>query len=109
MFTLESSLKEIMADDFTAKHLGFLFAEEFVRFVPKELWSLPVKELKSRLSMPWGVPYISEELVRSANLVHEYAESDSYEFVKLWSGETPKGYFPVSDGTKDSVCLIKYN
>ncbi|MBP5304511.1 MAG: alpha/beta hydrolase [Lachnospiraceae bacterium] len=109
MFTLENSLNEVLADDFVREHLSFLFPEEFVNVAPKELWDMPVKELKSRLSMPWGVPYLSEELIRSANLVHEFAESDSYEFVKLWSSETPYEYFPAADGTKDSVCLIKYN
>ncbi|SDB22300.1 Acetyl esterase/lipase [Pseudobutyrivibrio sp. YE44] len=108
MFTLENSLTEILADEFVKKHLSFLFPEEFVAIIPDELKDVPVKELTDKLTMPWGIPYLSEGLVESANLIHEFAESPSYEFVKLWSEETPKDYFPIADGTKDTVCLIKY-
>ena len=108
MFTLENSMNDILADEFVRAHLSFLFPDDFVAIVPEEYRDVPAKELADKVKMPWGVPYFADGLVESANQIHEFAESDKYEFQKLWSEITPKGFFPVSDGTKDCVCLIKY-
>ncbi|QFJ53705.1 alpha/beta hydrolase [Pseudobutyrivibrio xylanivorans] len=108
MFTTENTINEILTDEFVKAHLSFLFPDDFLAIVPDDMRDAPVKILAEKLKMPWGIPYLSQDLVDSANMIHEFMESDAYEFVQLWDISTDKDYFPVADGTKDSVCLLKY-
>lgn len=108
MFTLENSINEILADGFVKEHLGFLFPSDFIDLVPNDMRNVSAKELSEKLMMPWGIPYLSKELVDSANMINEFVDSSDYEFVQLWKESTDANYFPVSDGSKDSVCVLKF-
>ena len=109
MYTIENSLNEIFNDEVVKEHFEYMMPMEFVEMVPKDLWDIPLIKVKEKVQMPWGLPYISEEIVAIANQIHELIDSDAYTFMQLWSKETPEGFFPVTDGEKMHLGLLKYN
>jgi acetyl esterase/lipase len=109
MYTTENTLNDIFRDDVVKAHFEYMMPLEFVEMVPEDLWDAPLKNVKDKVQMPWGVPYISEEMVAIANQIHEVIESDAFTFVQLWSTETPAGFFPNTDGEKMHLGLLKLN
>ena len=109
MYTIENSLNEIFNDEVVKEHFEYMMPMEFVEMVPKDIWDIPLIKVKEKVQMPWGLPYISEEIVAIANQIHELIVSDAYTFIQLWEKETPDDFFPVTDGEKMHVGLLKFN
>ncbi len=108
MYTANSTVNEILADELVQKHFGYMMPMFFLMIAPEEMRDLPIGELKSKVSMPWGSPYFSDEIVTVANQLHELANQENYQFIKLWDDVTPDGYFPSMDGSKDEVGLLVF-
>ena len=107
MFTLKNTINEIKSNEVIMKHFDYMMPMFFLDIVPDEMRDLSIGELKDKLLMPWGAPYMSAEIIDVANqLLKLINNKDKYEFVKLWAEETPKDYFPATDGTKDGVGLL---
>ena len=108
MYTLETTVHELMNDPALMKKFGYMLPEFFLQMVPDNLRDLPIGEVKTHLRMPWGVPYISEEIINSVNRIFDLSDREKYEFVKLWAEETPSDYYPVCDDSPESASLLKY-
>lgn len=106
MFQLSDSMGQIMEDEFLKRYIKLLIPEEFIELVQGEDRKLPLEELKTKLYMPWGAPYISEMILQSANYLLEIKEG-IYEFIPLWSEKTEGTFMPEADNSKNSVFLLK--
>ncbi|MFC3927718.1 alpha/beta hydrolase [Streptococcus caprae] len=107
MFTLEHSVNDILANNIIMSHFEYLMPVFFLELVPEELRHLPLKEVRHQVIMPWGVPYVADDVIEGANqLINLSQDSENYEFIKVWSEETPEDYFPASDGARDGVGLL---
>ncbi len=109
MFTVKNSLNDILNDEVVMAHFEFMMPMEFLEIVPEELRDLPLEQIKDKVQMPWGIPYLSEDIARIANQIHELIVSDAYSFVQLWSDETPADFFPSTDGEKMNVGMVLFN
>lgn len=107
IFTLEHSVNDILANNIIMSHFEYLMPVFFLELVPEELRHLPLKEVRHQVIMPWGVPYVADDVIEGANqLINLSQDSENYEFIKVWSEETPENYFPSSDGARDGVGLL---
>lgn len=108
MYTVDNTINDLLADELTQKHFEYMMPMFFLEIVPEELRGLPIRELPEKISMPWGDPYLAEGVVEVVNQLHELADSENYEFVKLWAEETPEGYFPATDGSRNGIGILKF-
>ena len=108
MYTLNNTINDILKDEVVMAHFDFMMPVEFLEIVPKEMRDASLEEVIKKVKMPWGTPYLGQEIANVASLIHEIIDSDSYEFTQLWSEETPADFFPATDGKKLHVGLLKF-
>lgn len=109
MYTTANSINDILSDEVVMSHFEYMMPLEFIEIVPKDLREISLEQVREKVKMPWGIPYISEDIVNVANRIHEIKESDAFSFIQLWSTETAADFFPATDGEKMHVGLLKYN
>lgn len=110
IFTKNNSIKEVMDYPQMKIYMPIFFPMMFINMIPKEMEKLSLSEIQDKIVMPWGVKFISDELVQAANIVVSIVEKREYTFFPLWESEY-ENYSPkISDITnKDSVCIYKIN
>jgi len=108
MYTLNNTINDILNDEVVMAHFGYMMPLAFLQIVPNEFRDIPLSEVIKTVKMPWGTPYLGQEVANVATLVHEIIDSDSYEFTQLWAEETPADFFPATDGQKMHVGLLKF-
>ncbi len=108
MYTLNNTINDILNDDVVMAHFGYMMPIQFLEIVPNELRDTSLSEVIKTVKMPWGAPYLGQEVANVATLVHEIIDTDSYEFTQLWAEETPADFFPATDGQKMHVGLLKF-
>lgn len=108
-FTECNSLNEITQAEDVKQYLGIFFPKMFLDIIPEAYCDLPLQEVKNKVTMPWGVPYIVEELLQAANIAGEIKRDKKYGIVPLWEEETDV-YIP-GNGTdnKSNVFLLHMN
>ena len=109
MYTTKNTINDLLADEMVNAHIDYMLPSEFIHMVPSELRDKEMAELPNLVTMPWGVPYISESIISAANRLHAISESSDYSLIKLWGDNTPKDFFPATDGKQEHVGLLKYN
>jgi acetyl esterase/lipase len=105
-YTLQNSVNEIVCGDLIAHGFYFFCPDIFIQLLTDEQKDKPLEEVKKQVSMPWGVPFLSELVVQSANLLNRMEEEDSFEFVPLWSERTEEKWYPAWGDRKDSAFLL---
>lgn len=105
-YTLKNTINDILKDHFLMERFHVLMPELFLNMVPEELRDDEIGSLQDKLTMPWGIPYFSSDIIDVVNRVYEISFDDNIEIIKLWSEETETGYFP-NGSEEDSVCLIR--
>ncbi|MCF0132544.1 MAG: alpha/beta hydrolase [Blautia sp.] len=104
-FCLESSTNEILDAVGASPYLGFYFETMFLDLLNDELKAMPLAQVKDLVKMPWGDPFLAENLVDAGNTVYEIMENQAVLFFPLWEKESDS-YVPESyDGDKGKVCL----
>ncbi len=107
-FTEKSTINEIINYPGIDRYLTMLFPKTFINLVPESLRDSPLDEVEKQIHMPWGPPYLSEELVRSANTVLGILGGDSYRICPLWFNEKAVDTLDFSKESKRKVCLIEW-
>ena len=109
MYTLDNTINDLLKDDFISTYIDLIFPKVFIEMVPDDMRDIAIGELENKLTMPWGIPYMSEGIVVSANIMLDLRDNDKYGFVQLWNENPKEGYFPVPNNDKNDVSLILFN
>lgn len=110
MYTKNNSIEEILSEKDLSKHLGIMFPAMFCDMVPEAYRNVPLKLVEQKVKMPWGAPFLADELVRVANKMEDIISNGSYQFIPLWTEENTGRFLPVAEkNDKSSVCLMISN
>lgn len=106
MFTNKNTIREIMSLEEIQKYIGILFPPMLCNFVPDVYWDKSLEIVGKEVIMPWGVPFMADGFVESANKIISIIEDKTYEFIPLWSETIVDGFMPeIEKNNKQVVCL----
>lgn len=110
MFTKNNSIEEILREKDLRRYLGVMFPAMFCDLVPETYRDVPLKIVEQEVKMPWGAPFLADELVRAANKMEDIIYNGSYKFIPLWAEENVDRFLPEAEkNNKESVCLMVSN
>lgn len=110
LFTKNHSIEDILKTDDLRKYIGILFPVMLCDMVPESYKNVPLAVVEQKVKMPWGAPFLADDLVRAANHLEEIIYDRSYEFIPLWKEESADRFLPeVEKNSKESVCLMTSN
>lgn len=108
-YTQKNSINEIiksLRQNLSDPYFHYFYPESRLKIVPENLWDDALENVKKIVRMPWGAPFMTEDVVRAANWADEIITDKIFEFIPLWS-ESREGYIPhVEENTKESVFLM---
>ena len=108
MYNYESTIRDLLADDFVAKYIDLVFPKFFLDFVPEKYRDRPLKELPSLVKMPWGDPYNADAVVDSVRRLYELKNDDGIGCIPLCKESFEADFFPKPVNSKESACLFIY-
>ena len=107
LFTRKSSVNEILNTSSIDTYFKILFPQMLLGFVPEELWDAELEEVEAKVRLPWGAPFMSDDLIRAANMSYDIVTNQKYRFVPLWD-DKHEGFIPVpGKNNKESVFLLE--
>ncbi len=108
MYNYDSTVRELLADEFISRYLDLVFPKAFLDFVPEKHRDTSLKELPARMKMPWGIPYISYAVLDAVKRLYELKNDDGIDCIPLWKETFEDGFFPEPVNSKESACLFLY-
>lgn len=108
-FTIENTLNEVLHGLNTEQMLRFFnlgISVEFINFVPEKMRNCSLAEIKKQITMPWGAPYPSEDVVKIANFSVDMVQNRKYGIIPLWQNEDGKFFPDMTQNNKNSVFLM---
>ncbi len=108
MYNSDSTIRELLADGLIAQYLDLVFPKAFLEMVPERHRDKPLKELPELVKMPWGIPYLSFEVLDAVKRLYELKNDKGIECIPLWKEAFDKEFFPKPENSKESACLFLY-
>ncbi len=84
MFTKNDTFEQIMNTKPIKKAIGGLFPTCWLEQIPPQYSSHTMHQIETETQMEWGVPFLSDAFVESANVLMEAAEHNRFLFIPLW-------------------------
>ena len=86
LFTMNSSLKEILENERVNKKLNYLFSSLYYSNVRPMFKKMKLKHMVRFVKTPWGRPFPAEGLLRCANFLLERREKGELISIPIWQG-----------------------
>ena len=86
LYTMDSRFREIAENTEIREQMNVFFPQAFIDLVPEEMRDCSLYELEQKIRMPWGVPFLSDELMKAANAAVRSMEENLYVKEELWNG-----------------------
>ncbi len=99
-FTLQNTIHEVLTQ--TGPELSLFFPEGMLQFIPENYRDMPMCEVAQRLMMPWGAPFMADDLVREANEVVCAESGQVWDLIPLWVD-----HLTIETNNWNSVCLMR--
>ena len=110
MFSKKNTICDVLNAPEVGSALFVLFPRFLLDFVPEEYWARTIEECEKEVRMPWGVPFVADEFLSSANMVADMRRNRTRRFVYLWESEEADDVIPaVENNDKSSVFLLTKN
>lgn len=109
MLTKKDTLRTIadaIKEEKKARLFAMNFPTDFLSLIPEEMYGDPIGDLMKKLKMPWGAPFLGEEMVRAANIAEDIVENQSWKFIPLWGKESEDWIPDIRKNDKSSVFLM---
>ena len=68
LFTMNTTLKEILENERVNKKLNYMFSELYYKDIRPMFRKMKLKNMIKFVKTPWGTPFPAEGLLRCANL-----------------------------------------
>ena len=105
-FTIQNTPNDILSIPEVGKYLCIFFPDFMVDVIPEAERDTPLSVLRSRFTMPWGMPFFAQEMADAANLTQTILREGSWCFTPLRT--TPSdGYLPeLRKNDRSTVALF---
>ena len=108
MYNIDSTINELLADEFVAGYIDLAIPRIFFDFVPEKYRDRPIKELDDMVRMPWGDKFSSAAVIDAVTRLYELKNDTGIECVPIWKEQFPSDFFPEPVNSKESACLFIY-
>lgn len=71
LFTMNSTLKDILENERVNKKLNYMFSELYYKDIRLMFQKMKLKNMVKFVKTPWGTPFPAEGLLRCANLISQ--------------------------------------
>ncbi len=85
MFTKNDTFEQIMNTEPVKRAIGNLFPTCWLERIDAKHYSHTMRQIEAEVQMEWGVPFLSDAFVESANLLMETAVNHRFLFLPLWN------------------------
>ena len=100
LFTMNSSLYEILNNERVNKKLHYLFSPLYYENIRPFFQKLKLKHMIRLVKTPWGRPFPAEGLLRCANLIISRREAGELVSIPVWKDLEGGG------GTSGGRCCV---
>ncbi len=87
MFTKNDTFEQIMNTEPVKRAIGNLFPTCWLERIDAKHYSHTMRQIEAEVQMEWGVPFLSDAFVESANLLMETSVNHRFLFLPLWNPE----------------------
>lgn len=84
MFTKNDTFEQIMNTEPVKRAIGNLFPTCWLERIPAQYYPHTMRQIETEAQMEWGVPFLSDAFVESANILTEAARN-RFLFIPLWN------------------------
>lgn len=115
MFTKNDTFEHIMQTGPVKRAIGNLFPACWLERIPPQHYAHTMHQIEAEDRMEWGVPFLSDAFVESANILMEASENKRFLFIPLWNPDAGSAgntgsWIPDADlNCADSVWLFTGN
>lgn len=109
MFTTENTLNEIIEGVSEGKmkaYYSLAMPMEFFDLIPEEMRDSSLAEIRQKFTMPWGMPYPSEDVAKAANFAADMVRGGKYGIHPLWENDRDDFIPDLDEKGKKSVFLL---
>ena len=107
MFSVSNTANDILSSPELRRYLCLFFPDFMVDVIPERDRDLSLEKLGGKLTMPWGAPFMAEEMVRAANMVQDILDHKLCEFIPLWTPAEQHFIPELRKNDRSSVALLK--
>ena len=107
MFSVSNTANDILSSPELRRYLCLFFPDFMVDVIPERDRGLSLEKLGGKLTMPWGAPFMAEEMVRAANMVQDILDHKLCEFIPLWTPAEQHFIPELRKNDRSSVALLK--
>lgn len=86
LFTMNTTLKEILENERVNKKLNYMFSELYYKDIRPMFRKMKLKNMVKFVKTPWGTPFPAEGLLRCANLISERRQNGELVSIPIWQG-----------------------
>ena len=115
LFTMNSSLKEILENERVNKKLNYIFSSLYYSNIRPMFQKMKLKHMVRFVKTPWGRPFPAEGLLRCANFLLERREKGELISIPIWQGLDDQEMIQrekvvlvpfMEEGRKNAPCVI---
>ena len=99
LFTMNTTLKEILENERVNKKLNYMFSELYYKDIRPMFRKMKLKNMVKFVKTPWGTPFPAEGLLRCANLISERRQNGELVSIPIWQG---------ADSARENVVLVPF-
>lgn len=103
LFTMNSTLKEILENERVNKKLNYMFSELYYKDIRPMFQKMKLKNMIKFVKTPWGTPFPAEGLLRCANLILERRMAGERISIPIWQGLAPEAM-----AEREKVVLVPF-
>lgn len=107
MFSVSNTANDILSSQELRRYLCLFFPDFMVDVIPEGDRDLSLETLGRKLTMPWGAPFMAEEMVRAANMVQDILDKKLCEFIPLWTLAEPHYIPELRKNDRSTVALLR--
>ncbi|MCF0228590.1 MAG: alpha/beta hydrolase [Parasporobacterium sp.] len=105
MFSMNSTYRSITSDPDIYLYVRMFIPPDILNAIPPEMYDCSMQEIKDSITLPWGVPYISEQVVYAAVCAAEIKEGNKWSTVSVWN-PVREDFVPAADNSKNCACIF---
>lgn len=104
--TINEVLESLKRDERLIRYFNIIYWTHQLEVIPKEAFEMPLKEVRTKIVLPWGQPFPVDELLELSELCEREIINPKYKIIPLWKEQNEDFVPQVHPSNKESVILL---